>query len=159
MPGEEEKELQSTEEIDYIAAIKELKDTTVPKEQYEKLKGENKRLLQSVLNGEQIEGVAQSSEPDIAELRNQLFGGEGDMSNLDYISTALKLRDALIEKGQPDPFLPVGHRVSPTDEDIVTAEKVAKVLQECVDYADGDSSLFTNELQRRMIDVPLPKKK
>ena len=41
----------------------------------------------------------------------------------------------------------------PTDDDIKTAEKVANVLQECVDYAEGDSAVFTNELQRRLVDV------
>ena len=43
----------------------------------------------------------------------------------------------------------------PTDDDVKTAEKVAQVLQECVDYAEGDSAVFTNELQRRMVDVKI----
>lgn len=56
-------------------------------------------------------------------------------------------------EGKPDPFLPVGNQIAPTDDDIAAAERVAKVLQECVDYADGDSAVFTNELQRRTIDI------
>jgi hypothetical protein len=43
----------------------------------------------------------------------------------------------------------------PTDEDVRTAQKVADVLQECVDYAEGDSAVFTNELQRRLVDVKI----
>ena len=54
--------------------------------------------------------------------------------------------------------MPVGKRITPTDEDISAANRVATVLQECVDYAQGDSQAFTNELQRRTIDTA-PKKK
>lgn len=140
-------------EADYIAAIKELKETTVPRDQYAKLKEENKRLLQSVLNGEQLEGGAAASTPDVAELRKALFNGDGQMTNLEYVTKTLELRDQLISEGKPDPFLPVGHNIAPTNEDIEAAERVAKVLKDCVDYADGDSSIFTSELQRVMVDT------
>ena len=43
----------------------------------------------------------------------------------------------------------MGAQISPTAEDVQVAEKVAQIYQECVDYADGDSALFTQELQRR----------
>ena len=76
-----------------------------------------------------------------------------DQSNLEYITNTLKLREAIIAEGKPDPFLPIGEQIMPTDDDIKTAEKVANVLQECVDYAEGDSAVFTNELQRRLVDV------
>ena len=65
----------------------------------------------------------------------------------------MKLREALLEKGEKDPFLPYGKNIIPTDEDIATADRVARVLQECVDYADGDSDIFTNELQRITVDT------
>ena len=34
---------------DYVEALKKLRDTTVPKTEYEKLKGENKRLLDTLV--------------------------------------------------------------------------------------------------------------
>lgn len=74
------------------------------------------------------------------------------MSNLEYVSSALKLRDELIRRGEKDPFLPVGEKIIPTDEDIQTANRVASILKDCVEYADGDSALFTSELQRSTID-------
>lgn len=61
----------------------------------------------------------------------------------------------MISEGKPDPFLPVGKQILPTDEDIACAEKVASVLKECVNYAEGDSAVFTNELQRRLVDVKI----
>lgn len=138
---------------DYIAAITELKENSVPKEQYAQLKAENSKLLKALINGEAIEGIEQPLTPDIDELRKQLFGGEAELTNLEYVTKTLELRDALIAKGSPDPFLPVGHQIAPTADDIEAANRVATVLKECLDYADGDSNIFTNELQRVMKDA------
>lgn len=138
---------------DYIAAIQELKQNSVDRVKYDQLKAENKKLLDSIVNGTSIEVPAAEEKKSIAELREAYL--KEDQSNLEYISNALKLREALIQAGEPDPFLPVGSQIMPTDEDVATANKVASVLQECVDYAEGDSSVFTNELQRRLVDVKI----
>lgn len=135
----------------YIETIKKMKDTMVDKAEYEKLKMENKSLLENIINGADYESPEQEEKVDINKLREDLFAG--DNNNLEFVEKALKLRTELIEKGEPDPFLPVGKQITPTDDDIASAERVAKVLQECVDYAQGDSQIFTTELQRRTIDT------
>lgn len=140
---------------DYLAAIKELKQNSVDRSEYDKLKAENKKLLDSIVNGQEIDLPKQEDKPSIEELRTKLFSGESDLSNLEFVTNALELRSQLIAKGEPDPFLPVGNQITPTDQDIAAAQKVADVLQECVDYAEGDSAVFTNELQRRTIDVKI----
>lgn len=136
---------------DYLAAIKDLKQNTVSRDDYEKLKAENKKLLNSVVNGQVVEVEAGPQYRDVAEIRDELFNHEHN--NLDYIKLALELRNTLIAKGETDPFIPVGKQISPTREDLEAAERVAQVYQECVDYADGDSALFTQELMRRTKDV------
>ncbi|MBO7735619.1 MAG: hypothetical protein J6S67_23840 [Methanobrevibacter sp.] len=139
---------------DYLEAIKTLKENSVDKDKYDQLRLENKRLLDSIVNGTDI-GMNQPQEKkSIEELREAYL--KEDQSNLEYIKNALALREALMEDGEPDPFLPIGQKILPTDSDVECANRVAKVLQECVDDADGDSAWFTNELQRRMIDIPLP---
>lgn len=142
----------------YIEAIREMKQNSVSKEAYNKLREENKQLLDAFINGKQIT-IEQSKQPvDVSLLRKKLSDIDNPMSNLEYAKTAVELRDALIDQGEMDPFLPIGHQITPTDEDISKADKVATVLKECIDYADGDSELFTNELQRRMIDsMPIRK--
>lgn len=135
----------------YIETIKKMKDTMVDKTEYDKLKMENKSLLDSIINGNDYDLPEQEEKADVNKLREELFAG--DNSNLEFVDKALKLRTELIEKGESDPFLPVGKNIQPTEEDIATANRVAKVLQECVDYAQGDSSVFTTELQRRTIDT------
>lgn len=140
---------------DYIATINELKQNSVDRQKYDQLRAENKRLLDSIVNGQEIDVPKVEDKKSVKELRDTLFGNDVDLSNLDFIKNALELRSALISEGKPDPFLPVGNQITPTDYDISTAEKVAQVLQECVDYAEGDSGVFTNELQRRMVDVKI----
>ena len=88
-----------------------------------------------------------------------MFSKESNLNNLEYCKAAVELRDALIENGEKDPFLPFGHNVVTTDSDYETANRVASVLKECIDYAEGDSDIFTNEIQRRTVDVVIPKKK
>ena len=135
----------------YIEAIKEMKANTVDKEAYLKLKEENKQLLNSLVNGEEIKGQDAEQKESIEELRSKLFGTKRkDLNNLDFVENALKLRNALMEAGQTDPFVPNGSKIKPTDEDFAKAKKVADTLQECVDYADGDPDVFTDELKRRI---------
>ena len=103
-----------------------------------------------------MQEMMKKNEPvDISKLRKQLFNNsrEKNISNVDYISNALKLRDALLEKGERDPFVPYGDKVTLTAEHFDKANMVAEVLKECVEFADGDSGIFTAELQRRTKDT------
>jgi len=143
---------------DYIAAINELKKNSVPRSELEKLQADNKSLLQALVNGQEAstnQTVIPTAE-DIKELRKGLFESS-DHKNLEFAIEALALREALLAQGKQDPFLPFGSSISPTENDIAAANKVATVLKECIDYANGDSTLFTQELQRRTLDVRLVK--
>ena len=149
--GENNSDLSTTQ--DYISAINEIKANSVDKEMYLKLKEENKKLLNALVKGETIDTQVSKPKASVSDLRTKLFSGETDLSNLDYIKTSLKLREALIEAGEADPFIPTGTKVVPEASDIEKAQHVADVLQECVDYAGDDSEIFTTELQRRTIDT------
>ncbi len=162
----EEKETSVTGTVedntqDYLAAIKELKENSVNRSEYDKLRAENKRLIDAVVNGQpgqEEQVVVKHSKEQIDELRNDLFNSPRELNNLEFITKTMELREALMENGEPDPFLPVGKQISPTRDDIEGAEKVAQVYKECIEYAEGDSEVFTNELMRRTRDVKLPRK-
>ena len=162
----EEKEKDVTGNVedntqDYLAAIKELKENSVDRSEYDKLRAENKRLIDAVVNGQpgqEEQVVVKHTKEQIDELRNDLFNSPRELNNLEFITKTMELREALMENGEPDPFLPVGKQISPTRDDIEGAEKVAKVYKECIEYAEGDSEVFTNELMRRTRDVKLPRK-
>ena len=162
----EEKEVSVTGTVedntqDYLAAIKELKENSVNRSEYEKLRAENKKLIDAVVNGQpgqEEQVVVKHSKEQIDDLRNDLFNSPRELNNLEFITKTMELREALMENGEPDPFLPVGKQISPTRDDLEGAEKVAQVYRECIEYADGDSEVFTNELMRRTRDVKLPRK-
>ena len=155
---EEKKAVSGTESQidtnqDYISALNEMKKNTVSKEAYDKLREDNKKLLDTIVSGQSLEQTEVKEEVDVDALRKELFGkSRKDLSNLEYVDKALQLRKALMEKGEQDPFvMKAGRTSSPEAEDFKKAERVASVLQECVDIADGNDSVFDNEFQRRLI--------
>lgn len=156
MANEQIETLEEMNNEQYIQAIEEMKASTVSKEAYNKLRAENKKLLEALVSGQEIPTTPEEK-PSIDELRKQLFDVDGNMSNLQYVETALSLRDSLIEAGERDPFLPYGDKVDITADTIATAEKVAAALKEMVDFAEGDSGVFTAEYQRRVKDVAIPR--
>lgn len=159
MPEEENKTVVSGEvedmTQDYLATIKELKEKSVDRSKYEELRAENKKLLEAVVNGSSVEAPKQEVVESIPELRKALFNEDQTLTNLEFTKKSLELRRQLIANGEPDPFLPVGNQIQPSDFDVAAANKVAEVLQECVDYAGNDNDVFTNELMRRTADVKI----
>lgn len=147
-----EQEIIQEENIDYIEAINEMKANSVSKELYNKLKNENKKLLDTLISGGQLENNPEEK-VDMNQLRKELYGGDQALSNLDYWTKTMKLREAIMESGKPDPFAPQGKQIVATDEDRAAAQKVADGIQHCIDVADGDNLVFTNELQRIMVDT------
>ena len=145
-------------ETDYISVINELKANSVPLDKFNKVKDENKRLLDSLVKGDSISQDKVKLRPSMDDLRRDLYGtGSDSLSNLEYWTKTLELRDQIIESGKEDPFVPQGHNVVATDEDRAAAQRVADVVKHCIDVADGDSLVFTNELQRRTADVNILK--
>ena len=156
---ENETKTLEAEGVDYIAAIEELKANSVNRELYNKLKDENSRLLNTLISGGQLE-VQPEEKVDMNQLRKELYGGDQAISNLDYWTKTMKLREAIMESGKPDPFTPQGKNIVATDEDRAAAQKVADGIQHCIDVADGDNLVFTNELQRIMVDTaPIRRRK
>ena len=142
--------------LDYIEAIKTLKETTVEKSAYDSLRAENKKLLQSLVNGETIEPQNKVLSEDIDTLRKKVLTDDS-LTNLEYWDNVLKLRSALLKRGDEDPFVPQGNKVAATAADYATAEKVATIMQEMVDNSDGDPNVFLNEFQRRVKDTQIKK--
>lgn len=144
---------QTTEQVDnnqYIEALNQLKANSVDKADYDKLKAENKKLLDSIVNGTEV-ALPANEKASIDDLRKKLANSsEDNLSSLEYTETALKLRERLLEEGQEDPFVAHGSQYSPTQLDYDRANRVAAVLQDCVDNAEGDSATFLAELKKRI---------
>lgn len=141
---------------DYIEAIKSLKQNTVDKTAYDALRSENKKLLESLINGEEIQPQNKVLTESIEELRHDILTNDS-LTNLEYWDKVLKLRSALLKRGDEDPFVPQGQKVNATAADYATAEKVATIMQEMVDNSEGDPNVFLNEYQRRVKDTNIRK--
>lgn len=142
---------------DYIAAIQQLKATTVSKDDYDALVAERKQLLDSIVNGT---ASTQESEPNTSdyetikkECRTKLFSEGSELSNLEYCKTALELRDAVLQTEGIDIFVGSGHQLTPSQDDYDKAQRVADIMQECIDEAGGNSAIFTAQLQTRTNDA------
>ena len=152
--SESANEVNTTEtEFDPVQAINELKQNSVSKEDYNKVVAEKNKYLKALIDGNQVAEVQNKEPVDIDGLRKELFSGEKDLTNLEYVKKALELRDAIIERDGVDIFVGRGSKLTPTDEDYEAAQRVADGFQQCIDVAQGDSEIFTRELMRITEDV------
>ena len=157
---EKEIEQQNLSEIEknYIEKIKELRDNTVSKEQYVKVLEENKKLLDAFTeNSFESKQDQEENKVDTKGILNDLMTND-NLTNLAYIEKVLQYRKAVMDEGKTDPFLPQGVQISATDDDVKAAEEVANLLEHCVEVSEGNSDIFTRELQLHLIDTPRPKK-
>lgn len=148
----------SRAEENIVKKLAELKENSVSKEEYERVLNLNKDLVDQMMNEQKVEqNVQQETNYDdiIKSAQEKLFTQDGTLNNLEYCSTALQLRDAILAKTGEDIFVAKGHKISPDETDYEKAENVAQVLREVIEYAEGDSEIFTVELQRRTDDVAL----
>ncbi len=156
------------QEQDYLEAIQNLKDNTVSKEQYEKLRAENKKLLNAVLNDQKADNKEEPVETveqlqnDLKAIKSELANAqEKGMSNLEFTSKALKYREKAMKLGLQDPFVP-NTPTGPEENDFRSAERVAEVLQKCVDDAKGNPATFRNLFEQAVRDdskIPMKRKK
>ena len=153
-PSEEKPEQQDN--VALAKALKEARENSVPKDEYEKLKEENRKLVSEIINGEGGAGNGQANPPekaDIKALRDKLYGPKSsDLNNLEFWKATLELRDAVIEQEGYDPFLPHGAKIKPNEQDVERANAVAKTVQKCIEDANGNSEVFTALLQAETVN-------
>lgn len=143
---------------DYINAIKELKETTVSKELYDKKVQENKQLLDTLVQGGSISPeTAEEAKKTSADYAKELAKPH---TNLEYAKISLKHREACIQEGHPDPYMPSGMNFRDgRPEDAGDAEAVAEMLQSCIDDCDDNPDVFLSLYQARTVDLPMAKMK
>lgn len=155
--SEEENEQQNPDNIqemtanEYINQINNLRENTVSREEYERIKNDNKELAKALINGTgaNIPGITKPEEkPDLDDLRKKLFTKKSK-NDLEYFTNLLALRDGVMADGQPDPFLPINREFRATAQDEADAERIATQIKEAIEYANGDPAVFSNDLRRR----------
>lgn len=145
---------EQTTENNYIETIKKLKESTVDRSAYEKVIQENKQLTQALVDGNYATAVKNEPDVSIEDLAKGFL--TGNHTNLEYISNALKYRQAVLDKYGEDVFVSQDPTKSPTESDYATARRIAETLQNIVDYSDGNPDVFQSELQRDLVDPVIP---
>lgn len=139
----------------YIDTITQLKANSVSRSDYDRVRDENKKLLEAMVNGkiDETASTEATAKPTIQELRNKAYGkGSENLSDLEYVTTVLDLRDALLEEEGIDHMIPAGKKYSPDLNDQHCAQKAYEALRHCVDVADGDNEVFIQEVTRITVD-------
>ena len=113
-------------EQDYLATIQELKQNTVSREAYDKMRDENKKLLETIINGGQMEAPAENTNIDYKAECSKLLT-EGKHTNLDYVKKALEIRNAGLKEGV-DMAMPFGPKAEYSENDAEIADFVANKL-------------------------------
>jgi hypothetical protein len=156
---------ENTEENDiqkYLDTINELKQNTISREEYDKIRNENKTLLEAIVNGKTEDAAASGSSPTPTtdELRNKIFGKNcEDLSDLEFVKGLCDLRDSLLEETGVDYFAPTGSQYSADFNDAQTAQKVYDGFRHCIEVADGDNEIFIQEMTRITNDIGIRKPK
>lgn len=159
MEENEKKETNENEQNEYqkyLDSIDKIKANTVPKDKYDKVLEENKTLLESIVNGQNYAAAESDNtpKPTKEELVKKMLT-PGIKSN-EYIETALKFRELVIEETGKDPFVASGHYIQHTPEADAAAERAADVFEQCLKDSNGNNTLFVQGLQNRTNDVRLP---
>lgn len=137
-----------TDALSYAEALKKVRDSTVPKEEYDKLSAEHQTLLRSTMDNRQPHQQQPEEKIKLEDLRKEILTER--LTNYDFVEKSLKLRKEVIEAGGLDPF--VSEKSDRFEEDLKEAERVAKVLQETLDECKDNHELFSAALQLKLRD-------
>lgn len=159
--AELENELKRNEEVvvdntDYIDAIKELKQNSVDKDKYDALKAENKKLLEAMINGSDLQ--SQSNEQLDSRLEYYKKYKENKFNNdLEYWENFLNLRKATMKEYGADPCVtgnygltPEGGRANAAYGEAETVQEQMEMIEDFVKEANGNPLIFETLLQSAM---------
>ena len=130
-------------EFDLLNEVKKLKETSVPKEEYDKLLAEKKKLLRDFVNGVGQEN--KTDDPvDLNEVRKNLFTDKvEDLSNRDFWKNVITLRKERLEKEGVDIFLPKGEKTRYSRDDYEKANALADTVESMLNDSEENPQLFS----------------
>lgn len=136
---------QETGYQEYIDTINDLRANSVSRDRYDKLVEEKNQLIEALKTNSQVNLVNTQDERSIDEVKSDLLNAK-DSTNLEKWQLALEYRNKIIESGGRDPFLPNGRNYTYDQNDVMTANKVAEIVQQCIDESDGNPTVFNAKL-------------
>lgn len=120
--------------LDQIEDLKkQLEEGSVPKEKYDKLMADYKKLLNDYVNRRPAPKQDDKPVRKVREIAKELASiKDGSVTNRDYIAKSLEYREAYIREYGQDPFTDFGQKgpKKPTEETESVAQTLQKILDE-----------------------------
>lgn len=140
-------------EQDYLAQIQEMKKNSVSREAYDKMRDENKRLLEAIVNGEKLE-QKQAETPKMRtpdEVYQDFVVSDKPRSDIERAKLWIEYRESCKAAGEPEPY--VSNRKKPSAAELESIDNTQRVLEHCLEYSNGNEEIFSTELKRLLIDT------
>lgn len=129
-------------EFDLLNEVKKLKETSVPKEEYDKLLAEKKKLMRDFVYGGGQESKTEDT-VDLGKIRKNLFTDKvEDMTNRDFWKNVITLRKERLEKEGVDIFLPKGEKTRYSRDDYEKASAIADTIESMLKDSEENPQLF-----------------
>lgn len=137
-------------DFDLLNEVKKIKENSVPKEKYEELLAEKKKLMREFVYGGDSAEVKEAK-PTIEELRSKIFGDNVEqMRNRDFWQNVSDLYHARLEQDGENIFLPKGKktRYERKDYEVVSSmmETIDSMLEDTIDNPSLFTTLFNEAL-------------
>lgn len=165
MPEEPKKDVPEQDGNQANKALDEVNTIIDLKKQIEELTNKNKELEETkkkvydrILNGGEGQEVPEKKHRPISEIRKDLiatFSDDKETTNLAYCKLALELDNAVREDTGESVFLPKGKNITPTVDEIATADRFHDLLTDAIEASGDDPISFNAELEKH-IKKPTP---
>ena len=131
-------------DFDLLNEVKRLKENTVPKEDYDKLLAENKKIIRDFVYGSGDGDKVGETKPNIEELRKTIFGDNVEqMKNRDFWQNVSDLYHARLEQDGENIFLPKGKKTRYERKDYEVVESMMETIDSMLNDSVDNPSLFT----------------
>lgn len=131
-------------DFDLLNEVKKLKENSVPKEEYDKLLAENKKIIRDFVYGSGDSSNVGEAKPNIEELRNKIFGDNVEqMSNRDFWKNVSELYHTRLEQDGENIFLPKGKKTRYERKDYEVVESMMNTIDLMLEDSKDNPSLFT----------------
>lgn len=142
---------------DYLATIEAIQKNSVSKEDYASLKADRDRLLQAVVNGQEIALERQEADLKPREEYYKAYTENKFKTDLEFWENFVNLRKATIKEFGNDPcvtgsygFTPDGTKLDAAYGEAETIAEQMDLIEDMIHEADGNPFLFKTLLSQAM---------
>lgn len=129
-------------DFDLLKEVKRIKENSVPKEEYEKIVAEKKKLMKDFIYGSGDSTEVGEAKPNIQELRKKVLGDDVEkLNDLEFWKGVSDLYHARLEEGV-NIFLPRGDKTKYTRDDYENVSSFMATMDSIIADSEGNPITF-----------------